>query len=312
MNLFYKILKIIHEQRGIPYFLRKKPKVKYFEIKYLFRPQKWDFSKVPYTKFTIIIPHKDVPDFLSVAVNSIETFFDGEDYKVIIVDDGSQEKFLNSLKVISKRPNIYLFSFESSEGHPYILEWMFLKSASNYVITLDQDSILVSNDWKILEKEFEENKDLCVIGVRDVPAGRFSPQMIHPSFIFINKIRLQKRLKPPYFFGPKPNYEQYKIGAYEPYHSLSCRLLSLQEKENKKLIDYLEVHNTKYGLGSVGYWRDKSCKIMYHHWFSGRIFRSDIKDVIDGYKVSDLIAYRDKFFSDYNSGRLDLGEPTPS
>jgi len=62
------------------------------------------------------------------------------DYEIIFVDDGSEDKTLNILKNFeNKNKNVKVFSFRKNQGKAEALTFGFQKAKGDYIITLDAD-----------------------------------------------------------------------------------------------------------------------------------------------------------------------------
>lgn len=299
------IREFVFDQRCIPYCFSNKVtnQFKYFVCRFgiaKFSKYKCD-SKEKEVKCTFLIPHKDCAKFLKLCVNSIQQNAKSISYEIIIADDASSEQeFLQVLELL--QPGITIYRFANKHGHPFVLEWLYSRARSQYVVILDQDAMLVSRYWENLFHEFDVSAQLLLIGVRDQYVIRWSPQMVHPSFLLINKKRISTALKGPFFFGDKPFYEKYQIGYPESYHALSCKALAFHSDS----IRYLESYKTKYGFGSVAYHQSIENLIIYHQWYSGRINSLEDSQVIDGFSVRTLRDGLNNFFDDHSSGKLNF------
>ncbi|WP_157817799.1 glycosyltransferase family 2 protein [Candidatus Thiodictyon syntrophicum] len=250
---------------------------------------------------TIVIAHKNAPEFVKACLQSIATHTIQTTYEIIVADDCSAAPAFSELLAI-RQPYLRLYRFRTPHGHSFVLEWLYRKARSPYVLILDQDTLLLSNRWETLLDEFQRDLRLTLIGMRDQHINRHSPRMVHPSFLLINKTRCSARLQPPFFVGERPGYEGYEIGQQEPYHALSCKAL-LQDPHS---IGYLDTHPTQYGLGCVGYYRDVRDAVVYHQWYSGRLYTLNDDDVIDGHPARSFRQGINKFWQDYYAGQLDM------
>jgi hypothetical protein len=173
---------------------------------------------------------------------------------------------------------------------------------------MDQDALLLGDHWARFLTEFHNHPELLMIGVRDQCRLRGSPQMLHPSFILLNKQRCEARLRPPLFFGPKPGAEKYQFGPEEPYYALFCKALEL----NPGTIKYLEQYQTHYGFGTVAYLDGPDDRVIYHQWYSGRVHTLRDEETIDGFPVRDLRSATERFLQHHKENRIDLTPAQPA
>jgi len=305
--MFINIKQIIKDQREILRYIFDKFKTKLLYLKC--RISEVNVVKInsgagnQNVECTFLMPHKNCAEYAKLCLESIEKFANKTNYRIMIADDFSNmDEFMKLRDMANPKTSIYRFTRKAA-GHPFVLEWLYLKAKSDYVIILDQDSILISDYWEKLLDEFNNNKKLILIGIRDSCAIRKSPQMVHPSFILINKQRCDKALRPPLFFGDRPFYHRYSIGLAEPQHALSCKALAFDPQS----IQYLDTYQTKYGFGTVGYYKNINQRVVYHQWYSGRIYKMDDNDdILNGVLVKDLKKGISKYLDDNKTNGVDL------
>lgn len=252
-------------------------------------------------KITFIIPHFECAEFIIMAISSIESKV-SVPYTILIADDFSDVNEFQKLLTLISRKNISLYRFTKKQEHSSSLEWLYHRAKTEYVVIMDQDAQLLSNSFSIFEQMFRDCPHLLIAGTRDKCMNRNSPLMIHPSFAILNKKRINKRLKTPLFLGGKYVQSKFQIHVAEPYHTLSQKSLHY----HKDSIYYLEVHQTKYGFGSVTYFERPYIPIAYHQWYSGRTNLKKDDEIMDGLKISDIKKGICEFKNDYKFGKLDL------
>lgn len=250
---------------------------------------------------TFVIPHKDCSTFLRLCIESIHAQARQLDYQILVADDCSdEEEFARAKGLVSDMVSVT--RFHSPKGHPFALEWLYGRARSKYVVILDQDAMLLSGKWMDFLEDFRSDSDLLVVGLRDKFINRYSPEMLHPAFLILDKERCDQRLTHPFFFGDRPGYGNYQVHVEEPYHALTCKALACSPKS----VRYLESHQTKYGFGSVGYCGVAEARVVYHQWYSGRIKTLKDDDLIDNIPVSRVRAPVSMFLEDYKNGAVDL------
>jgi len=256
-------------------------------------------------QFSFLVAHKDCIGFLEVCIQGIVRHAGSIDYEILVVDDASETVDLAGLGRLSDRLSVY--QFRECGGHPCALQWLYYRARAPHVVILDQDAVLLSNHWHRFLAEFQRRPELLMIGVRDQCRLRRSPQMLHPSFILLNKDRCEARLRPPFFFGPKPGAEKYQFGPEEPYYALFCKALLL----NAGSLHYLEQYQTRYGFGTVAYLDQPDQPVIYHQWYSGRVHTLQDDQTIDGFPVRTLREATQRFPQDQKAGAIDLSPVTP-
>jgi hypothetical protein len=256
------------------------------------------------------IVHWNAPDFLLLTVSQIELLYPKS--KIYILDNGSQQIYLNSIKDrLKKFNNVTLFAllgcpnwakkfgldnlFEwqtHSAGLQYLLNYS-TKQSDEIAIFLDQDCILST---RIDELFSEFSKDIILIGARDyliVPKDygplkkgktRNNYDLIHPSFMILQPKRINQ------LFGDSSLYDKRteslefyaEKGCPEPYHGLSFnasgKILFLEPRMHAK-IPFL----TSYSYNETIY--------AWHAWYSSRTIGLN-STALDGYPVSWLSEIR--------------------
>ena len=92
------------------------------------------------TKIDIILPNYNSSKFISKTIKSIlkQTY---KNWKLIIVDDFSNEETKNILKKISKKKNIKVFYLNKNHGAGFCRNFAIKKSNSPYLAFIDSDDI---------------------------------------------------------------------------------------------------------------------------------------------------------------------------
>jgi teichuronic acid biosynthesis glycosyltransferase TuaG len=94
------------------------------------------------TKIDIILPNYNSHEFITDTVKSIvdQTYFD---WKLIIVDDNSNEKTKNVLKKFLKNKKIKIYWLKKNQGAGFCRNYAIKKTKSPYIAFIDSDDI-----WK--------------------------------------------------------------------------------------------------------------------------------------------------------------------
>ena len=157
---------------------------------------------------TFLIPHKNGAEFIKFCIESIQRNLKDKPYQIMVADDSSDPNEFDKLLELTA-DNVSLYRFAQTQGHGFILEWLFRRIQSTFVVILDQDSILLKSPENLL-KEFELNHKLLIIGVRDQCVCRNSRDMVHPSFMMIHRERVCQALRGPLFVGYNIPYGSFK------------------------------------------------------------------------------------------------------
>ena len=121
-------------------------------------------------KFSIVIPSYNTSNYISSCVDSIlnQTF---KNYEIIVVDDCSSDKDY-TFKILQEKPNIKLFSTKKNSGPGATRNLGISKATGQYIIFVDSDDTLASNDTL-------ENINNII--------GDSSPDIIYTGFKFIGE-----------------------------------------------------------------------------------------------------------------------------
>lgn len=245
---------------------------------------------------TFIIAHYNGADFLELCLQSIGRFSPFP-HQVVIGDNGSSPVELAKVRQLL-RPDDELLHIPLPDWHPSILEKLFRRADTRFVVTMDQDCLLLSEEWLKLFDDLRPEHRLLA-GARDLCALRSSPQMVHVSFILLDKQRITNTLNGPLFYGEMPDYGSFQVCQQEYYHSLTCKAL----RYHPDSIVYLDpLQAPDYGYGN--FWCRQDVPVAYHQWYSGRISPMADEDSLDGYRVEVLRTAKEHFISDYKSGRF--------
>jgi polyisoprenyl-phosphate glycosyltransferase len=98
-------------------------------------------QKNHYRKVSVIIPVYNEEESIVVLVDKVNTVLSSRlDYEIIIVDDGSTDNTLTTIKEIcEKQRNVFYVSFSRNFGHQNALRAGFYYSSGEAIITMDGD-----------------------------------------------------------------------------------------------------------------------------------------------------------------------------
>jgi beta-1,3-N-acetylglucosaminyltransferase len=125
-------------------------------------------------KIDVIIPMYNASSMISETIESVEAS-DFNDFKIIIVDDGSTDDSCEIVVKLGKKyDNIYYYKKEN-DGVSTARNFGISKSTSPYICFLDSDDLY---DKKYLSKMYEKikdtNADLCTCGYNELIDGKVS------------------------------------------------------------------------------------------------------------------------------------------
>lgn len=203
---------------------------------------------------TIVIVHKDKPEFLNICLQSITVMSSNNNYEVVVVDNGSgpeSQKFLdeieNHIKVVRNPKNLY-WSVAANQG---------LKAAdinTKYVIFMHCDVVILNPSWMDLLINVCESNNSGMVGIesgtcrlfnQNVPyvqewlvlfsrdalerAGGWPEELPMIGHSFIMTLKTQVR-------GFKPQVMANNIAHHYKIFSIDINEYERIEEESKKLL----------------------------------------------------------------------------
>jgi len=182
-----------------------------------------------------------------------------KNYEILFVDDGSNDRSLNILKVFfSKNKNIKIFSFRKNQGKSEALTYGFERSSGDYVVTLDADlQDKPSEILKLLEKVKKDGFDL-VSGWRKDRKDAFKHVMSSKIFNFLARALWGIKLHD-YNCGLKV-YKAECAKSLELYGGLHRFIPILAYQQGFSVAEIQTIHQrrqfgkSKYGISKV--WKD--------------------------------------------------------
>lgn len=103
--------------------------------------------------YSIIIPHKDIPELLQRCLDSIPQ---RQDIEIIVVDDGSDE-----IPYIS-RHYVRLISLSESQGAGHARNVGLQHALGKWILFIDADDFFLPEAFKTLDKYLYCDKDICL------------------------------------------------------------------------------------------------------------------------------------------------------
>lgn len=126
-------------------------------------------------EYSIIIPHKDIPDLLQRCLDSIPV---RDDIQVIVVDDGSDDKKVDFAHYpLWEGEHYEYYLTKEGKGAGYARNVGLKHAKGEWLIFLDADDLLSENAESILEKSIECKEDILFYNSRSV----FCDDLSRPS-----------------------------------------------------------------------------------------------------------------------------------
>jgi len=108
------------------------------------------------TLFTIIIPHKDIPELLDRCLRSIPH---REDIQTIVVDDGSND--LDAVKIVGQSFPWVSFLYEKVTCGPGVARNKGIEEArGEWIVFADADDYFVDSFWEHAEEIIDKSADI--------------------------------------------------------------------------------------------------------------------------------------------------------
>jgi glycosyltransferase involved in cell wall biosynthesis len=124
-------------------------------------------------KFAIHISTKNRVEDLVITLNSLSEILLNDSVECVVYDDGSTDG--TDLMILEKFPAIKFLRNKTSKGYIYCRNYMLNETTAKYVLSLDDDATLYSNNvFEIAEKYFISNPKCALIATR-IFWGKFLP-----------------------------------------------------------------------------------------------------------------------------------------
>jgi len=117
-----------------------------------------------YTHFTVVVPcYNEDPDLLEKVIESVEAAKGKK--TIIIIDDGSTNNLWEKIQRLkNKYNNIITHKFEKNIGKRHALYWAFQKLDTEFLITIDSDTIIDKKAFVYLIAPFADKKIGAITG----------------------------------------------------------------------------------------------------------------------------------------------------
>lgn len=116
-------------------------------------------------KFAIHISTKNRVEDLTITLHKLQKVLLNNDVECVVFDDGSTDE--TQVMVSNNFPNITFLRNENSKGYIYCRNYMLNHSNAQYVLSLDDDATLLTNDvFDIAEQHFISNPKCALIATR--------------------------------------------------------------------------------------------------------------------------------------------------
>lgn len=117
-------------------------------------------------KYSIIIPHHNVPTLLERCVNSIPQ---RDDIQIIVVDDNSvnNDTYLEKYAFLQRKNLIFVPTFEG-RGAGYARNVALTKAEGKWLLFADADDFFVSNFIDLLDEYYDTQADVVFFNIKSV------------------------------------------------------------------------------------------------------------------------------------------------
>ena len=116
-------------------------------------------------KFAIRISTRNRVEDLVITLNSLTEILSNDAVECVVYDDGSTDG--TDKMVLEQFPKVKFLRNKTSKGYIYCRNYMLNETTSKYVLSLDDDATLLSNDvFEIAEKHFISNPKCALIAAR--------------------------------------------------------------------------------------------------------------------------------------------------
>lgn len=123
--------------------------------------------------FTIIIPHKNIPDLLERLIKSIP---ERKDLEIIVVDDGSDPHIFNLEHFpLRDRPNISFILNAECRGAGYARNCALLQAKGKWVLFADSDDLFNAGFNDFLDEYKDNDADIVYFSGNSVDTDTFEP-----------------------------------------------------------------------------------------------------------------------------------------
>lgn len=113
-------------------------------------------------KVTVVIPLYNKEKYVRSAVQSVfnQTF---TDWKLLIIDDGSQDRSFEQIKDLSHYPNVQCISMKKNIGTNNILNYALTLLTTPFFVQLDPDDWLAPTALEKQYKQAQANKQIALV-----------------------------------------------------------------------------------------------------------------------------------------------------
>lgn len=124
-------------------------------------------------RYSVIIPHKNIPNLLQRCLDSIP---ERDDIQIIIVDDNSDTSIVdfNHFPGWNRRNVEFLFTKEG-KGAGYARNVGLKRAKGKWLLFADADDFYTNNAWDIFDKYLDEIYDIIYFSVRCVDSDTLNP-----------------------------------------------------------------------------------------------------------------------------------------
>lgn len=135
-------------------------------------------------KYTIIIPHKNIPQLLKRCLDSIPG---RDDIQVIVVDDASEHP-QEIESVVNKYENVDLILTTEKKGAGYARNRGLEQAKGEWLLFADADDLFSDDLSELIDKHYADNADIVYFAADSV----FSESLKHSPKLDNRRMRIEK------------------------------------------------------------------------------------------------------------------------
>lgn len=127
------------------------------------------FCSCSMVNFSIIIPHKDIPDLLQRCLDSIPQ---REDIEIIVVDDGS-----HTVPTVD-REDVTLIALQQNGGAGHARNIAMSHAHGKWILFIDADDFFLPDAFDTLDRYIDSDKEICLFYPKRYYSDNLEPAKI--------------------------------------------------------------------------------------------------------------------------------------